>query len=83
MIRITRNISIALIISLCMIFGLQSRSHSNTMAERQRIYLEKHVQKVRLEKPKAYQEMVDKAGGTIVNCLSCHDEEFKKKENSK
>jgi hypothetical protein len=45
------------------------------MAERQRIYLQKHIDKVKIEKPREYQEMVDKAG-TIVNCLSCHEEEF-------
>lgn len=82
MIRIMRNILLASLISLCLILGLQSFSHSETMSEKQRIYLEKHVQKVRVEKPREYQEMVDKAGGTIVNCLSCHEEEFSKKKDS-
>ena len=80
MIRIMKNISIAAVISLCMIFGLQSTSHSDLTAERQRLYLQRHVDKVRVEKPKEYQEMVNKAG-TIENCLSCHEEVFKKKED--
>ena len=71
-----KNISLVFLILVCLIFGLQSISHSDSLAERQRIYLEKHVAKVRTEKPKEYQEMVEKAGGTVVNCLSCHEEEF-------
>lgn len=79
MIRMMRNIAIAAI-ALCLIFGLQGISHSDLLAERQRLYLQKHVDKVRIEKPREYQEMVDKAG-TIANCLSCHEDEFKKKED--
>jgi len=79
MIRMMKNISIAVIISLCLIFGLQSISHSDSLAERQRIYLQKHLDKVKIENPKEYQEMVDKVG-TIVNCLSCHEEEFMKED---
>ena len=80
MIRIMRNISIAAVIALCLIFGLQSISHSDSLAERQRLYLQKHVDKVKIEKPNEYREMVDKVG-TIANCLSCHEEEFNKKED--
>ena len=76
-----RNISIAVVISLCLIFGLQNISYSDALADRQRIYLQKHVDKVKIEKPREYQEMVEKAG-TIVNCLSCHEEEFMTEENS-
>ena len=75
MIRMMRNISIAAVISLCLIFGLQSISHSDSLADRQRIYMQKHIDKVKIENPQEYQEMVDKAG-IIVNCLSCHEEEF-------
>ena len=81
MIKMFRNISIAAVISLCLIFGFQSISHSDSLAERQRVYMQKHVDKVKVEKPKEYQEMVEKAG-TIVNCLSCHEEEFMIEENS-
>jgi len=69
-----------MVIFLCLIFGMQSISIADLSAEKQRIYLQKHIDKVKIEKPKEYKEMVDKAG-TIVNCLSCHEEEFKKKED--
>jgi len=82
MIRMMKSISITVITLLCLMFGLQSMSHSESLAERQRIYMQKHIDKVRVEKPREYQKMVDKAG-TIVNCLSCHEEEFKKKEDPK
>lgn len=81
MIRMMRNIAIAAI-ALCLIFGLQGISHSDRLTEGQRLYLQKHVEKVRIEKPREYQEMMDKAG-TIVNCLSCHEDEFKKEEDSR
>ncbi len=77
--RKIKNISLALLILVCLIFGMKNISHSDSMAERQRIYLEKHVEKVRAEKPKEYQEMVEKAG-IIANCLSCHEEEFMKED---
>lgn len=77
-----RNIAIASVTVICMIFGLQGISHSDRLAEKQRLYLQKHVDKMRIEKPREYQGMVDKAG-TILNCLSCHGDAFKKKEDSK
>ncbi|MBL7032339.1 MAG: hypothetical protein ISR97_04060 [Nitrospira sp.] len=77
-----RNTAITAVTVLCLVFGLQGISYSDIQAEKQRLYLQKHVDKVRIEKPREYQEMVDKAG-TIENCLSCHEDEFKKKEDPK
>jgi hypothetical protein len=79
MVKEIKNISLVFLILVCLIFGMKNISHSDQLAEKQRIYLEKHVEKVRIEKPKEYQEMVEKAG-TIVNCLSCHEEEFMKED---
>ena len=79
MIRMMRNITLAAATVLCLIFGLQSISIADLLAEKQRIYMQKHLDKVKIEKPKEYQEMVDKVG-TIVNCLSCHKEEFMKED---
>ena len=81
MIRMMRNISIAAVTVLCLIFGLQGISHSDRLADRQSLYLQRHVDKVKIKKPREYKEMVEKAG-TIVNCLSCHEDEFKKQKDS-
>ena len=77
-----KNILLVMLILVSLVFGLNNISHSNQLAERQRVYMQKHVNKVKIEKPRKYQEMVNKAG-TIVNCLSCHEEEFRQEEDSK
>lgn len=77
MITTMKNITLTAVTVFCLIFGLQSISHSDPQSERQSLYLQRHVDKVKIEKPEEYQDMVDKVG-TIVNCLSCHEEEFRK-----
>ena len=77
--RKIKNISFVLLILVCLILGMKNISYSDSIAERQRIYMQKHIDKVKVEKPREYQEMVEKAG-TIVNCLSCHEEDFMKED---
>ena len=36
--------------------------------------MQEHVERMRTLKPGKHQEMVDKAGGRITNCCSCHVE---------
>jgi hypothetical protein len=64
---------------LCLIFGLETNllyaaSQGNPAA------MQEHIEKVKRRNPSGYQEMVDKAGGVITNCLSCHID-IKKKKN--
>lgn len=78
MIRMIKIILVTSGIFLCLIFGLQSISIAEPSAEQQRIKMQRHIDKEKIKHPREYQEMVNKAG-TIVNCVSCHEEEFKKK----
>ena len=36
--------------------------------------LQKHVEAMRFKSPGKYQEMVQRAGGNVTGCLSCHVE---------
>lgn len=82
MMKIIKILSLTIIMMFCLILGLQSVSDAETREEEmQRIYLQKHLEKMEMEKPLEYQEMLDDAGGVIMNCLSCHEEEFESDEN--
>jgi hypothetical protein len=83
MIRTIKNITITATICFSMIVVLQSISGAENQDEGQRIYLQRHIEKVKVQNPREYQEMMDKAGGVIINCLSCHEEEFMGTEGPK
>ena len=36
------------------------------------VQMDQHIEDVKRTNPQEYQKMVDKAGGNIVDCLSCH-----------
>jgi cytochrome c len=66
---------------LCLIFSLQT----NTLyaaSQGNPVNMQEHIEKVKSKNPAGYQEMVDKAGGNITNCLSCHIDMNKKKNVS-
>ncbi len=64
---------------LCLIFSVQTNI-IYAASEGKPVHMENHVEKVKLKNPAAYQEMVDKAGGNITNCVSCHVDMNKKKD---
>ncbi|RJR22638.1 MAG: hypothetical protein C4581_00775 [Nitrospiraceae bacterium] len=43
------------------------------------VFMQDHIEQVKRKNPVAYQEMVDKAGGNVTSCLSCHTDLDKKK----
>jgi cytochrome c len=43
------------------------------------VVMQDHIEKVKRKNPAGYQEMVDKAGGNITSCVSCHTDIGKKK----
>ncbi|MEW6600177.1 MAG: hypothetical protein AB1499_04335 [Nitrospirota bacterium] len=65
-----RRLLIAAGLCLCLFFsiqtGLSSASQSNPAT------MQNHIQQVKAKNPTLYQEMVDKAGGVVTSCLSCH-----------
>lgn len=65
---------------LCLIFGLHT-SMLYAASQGNPGNMQDHIEKVKRKNPAGYQEMVDKAGGNITNCLSCHIE-INKKNNS-
>ena len=76
-------ISLTTVMIFCLILGLQSVSDAETREEQMhRLYLERHLEKVRAENPVEYQRMLDDAGGVIMDCLSCHEEDFESDGNN-
>jgi len=73
-----RGISIMAIICLCLIFGMENISHA--VFSTNPVFMQEHIEKMKREKPQKYQAMVQKAGGNITDCCSCHTEICKEKK---
>jgi hypothetical protein len=43
------------------------------------VRMQRHVDKVKITHPVQYQDMLEKAGGVIVDCTSCHGDMKTKK----
>ncbi len=68
---------------ICIIIGLLAgilwMSHAdNASSENSKEHeaLQRHIDMVKTTNPQLYQSMVDAAGGSIVNCMSCHSDIF-------
>jgi hypothetical protein len=66
---------------VCLIFCLQT-SLLYAASQGNQANMQNHIEKVKRKNPAGYQEMVDKAGGNITNCVSCHIDINKKKNSS-
>ena len=64
-------ISILAIACLCLMFimgvGLYAETTTNPAPA-----MEEHIEKVKLSNPEEYDAMIERAGGTITDCCSCH-----------
>ncbi len=62
------------LIFLCLF--LMSGSYSNLYAAKNTVLvkMQKHIDKVKLTKPGKYRTMLENAGGSITNCISCHQD---------
>ena len=63
---------------LCLLLFLQANL-VYAAAQRNPATMQNHIEKVKRKNPAEYQKMVDKAGGNITNCISCHTDIGKKK----
>lgn len=72
-----KGISIITIASLCLVFvgmGVKSYAQPSINPANIQEQMKKHIEKVKLSNPGKYQEMMQKTGGNIIDCLSCHVE---------
>jgi hypothetical protein len=72
-----RGISILTIACLCLIFGMGNISHAAFSTNPD--LMQEHIEKMKREKPQEYQAKVQRAGGNITDCCSCHTEVCKEK----
>jgi len=76
MISKLRVIIIAILISSVGMIALSGAVPTNPAR------MQQHVDKVKITHPKEYQEMMEKAGGVIEGCTSCHKDLKTKKAPS-
>jgi hypothetical protein len=66
-----KGISILIIVCLCLMFimgvGLYAETTTNPAPT-----MEEHIEKVKLSNPEEYDAMIERAGGNITDCCSCH-----------
>ena len=72
-----RSVLILTIVCICLIFGMGGISYARS--EMNPALMQKHMEKMKQTKPQEYKVMVERAGGNIKDCLSCHEESFKGK----
>jgi hypothetical protein len=75
-----------LLITICIACGLLLICAEGTSArggDKAKAALENHINIVKSRHPQKYQEMLDAAGGKIVDCLSCHKDLFKDTRKSR
>ena len=70
-----RGVLIFIIVCICLIFGMGDISY--TASEVNPALMQKHMEKMKHAKPQKYRAMVERAGGNINDCFSCHGELFK------
>jgi hypothetical protein len=72
----TKGISILAIACLCLmlITGVSLYAESTV---NQDSAMQDHIEKVKLSNPEKYDAMIERAGGVITDCCSCHKESCK------
>lgn len=71
-----RDIVILVILCTSLVLVIQNMSYANTIVTP--ADMQSHIQSVRHTNPGKYQAMMQKAGGNIASCCSCHEEICKK-----
>ncbi len=58
----------------CLFLISGSYSVSNAALDKTQVKMQKHIDKVKVTKPGKYKLMFERAGGSIANCISCHQD---------
>jgi hypothetical protein len=61
-----------IIVCLCLMFGMEVKSYAGPRMNPD--LMQNHIEKVKRTSPGKYQSMVQRAGGNITDCCSCHKE---------
>ncbi len=70
----------SLIITISLVFGTAALTVAASKPDPVR--MQRHVDKVKITHPAKYQKMLQKTGGQIEDCLSCHKDMKTKKDPS-
>lgn len=76
--------SMLTIVCLCLMSGIEAKSYAGPIIKPADLkeQMQEHIKKVKLKNPAEHQSMVDKAGGNITDCVSCHIDINNKKNSS-
>ena len=75
-----RGMVILTMICLFMTFGMINVLDASSVTTPP--LMQKHIEKVKRTKPKKYEAMIQRAGGSITGCRSCHEKVGKEKKPS-
>jgi len=75
-----KNISIGVISCFFLIVAFINATSAASQTDP--VQMDQHIEDVKRTHPQEYQEMVEKAGGHLVDCLSCHNNLKLKKDPS-
>lgn len=64
------------IVCSCLIFEKGVKSYAQTVISPEDLkkQMQEHIEKVKIKNPKKYQEIMQRTGGNITDCCSCHKE---------
>jgi hypothetical protein len=74
----SKVLSTLTILCICLMSIMEARSYANPVMKplnaQEKLQMQEHVEKVRINNPGKYQIMIEKAGGNVTDCCSCHKE---------
>lgn len=72
----SKYISIIIIVCICFIFGKEVKSYAQPLTNDTNFQeqMKSHIEKMKIKSPQKYQAMIQRAGGNLTHCCSCHIE---------
>jgi hypothetical protein len=67
-----KKIIITTMTFLFIIFGIHVYAGQIIGQEEHKQKMNAHIEKMKIKNPQKYQEMIQRAGGNVTNCCSCH-----------
>ncbi len=68
---VVRHVLILTGVYLCLLIGVEAMSYAQSRTAH--ALMQEHIEKVKRTKPKKYRAVVERAGGKIKDCCSCHE----------
>ena len=67
-------VCLCLVVVMCVKSYAQPRTNPANLQEQ----MKSHIEKIKLQNPQKYQEMMQRTGGNVTKCTDCHQELLKR-----